>query len=70
MPLYEYNCNDCGEKFELIVRFSEADKLPTCPKCESSDTHKKLSQVSSFGSAISTSPLPSGGSYGSRGGFS
>lgn len=23
MPLYDYQCNECGEVFELMVRFSE-----------------------------------------------
>jgi putative FmdB family regulatory protein len=48
MPIYEYECNQCGKPFEKIVRFSEADQIPACPKCESKDTHKKISAV--FGS--------------------
>ena len=32
MPLYEYECDDCGHRFELIQKFS--DELATaCPKC-------------------------------------
>ena len=36
MPLYEYRCNECGAEFEMMLRFSEADRRPVCPKCESS----------------------------------
>ena len=26
MPLYEYSCSECGEEFDQLVRFSEADQ--------------------------------------------
>ena len=48
MPLYDYQCNECGEVFELMVRFSEAGNIQICPKCESKNTQKKLSIVASF----------------------
>lgn len=48
MPLYEFQCNQCGENFEKTLRFSEADQLPVCPKCESKNTRKKISKVTSF----------------------
>ena len=32
MPLYEYHCNDCGEAFEKVVRFSEADISACLPE--------------------------------------
>lgn len=32
MPLYEYQCADCGEVLEVIQRFSE-DALTECPEC-------------------------------------
>lgn len=43
MPLYEYQCNSCGESFEKMVRFSDANQNPACPHCESKDTRKALS---------------------------
>ena len=32
MPLYEYQCDDCGKRFERIQKFSDppVDKCPTC----------------------------------------
>jgi len=71
MPLYEYKCNTCGEGFEKMVRFSEANLIPTCPKCESQDIQKKISAVASFGISQSAGSMAlSGGSCGSSGGFS
>ena len=30
MPIYAYQCQGCGEHFELLVR---SDSTPTCPHC-------------------------------------
>jgi len=32
MPLYEYECEACGHRFEVIRKFSDAP-LERCPKC-------------------------------------
>jgi putative FmdB family regulatory protein len=32
MPLYEYECDACGHRFEVIQKFSDAP-LETCEKC-------------------------------------
>jgi putative FmdB family regulatory protein len=61
MPLYEYHCNYCGEDFDKIVSFSEADHLPECPACGQSDTRKKISAgavigTSSGGSSSASAP--------------
>ena len=32
MPLYEYQCEECGHRFELIQKYSDAP-VATCPKC-------------------------------------
>jgi putative FmdB family regulatory protein len=41
MPLYEYECDACGHRFERIQKFSDplADR---CPKC-GGDVHKLMS---------------------------
>ncbi len=70
MPLYEYQCNDCGEEFEKMVPFSQADQNQTCPSCLSQDTYKKISTIASHGTSLSVSSVSSGSSCGSRGGFS
>lgn len=69
MPLYEYSCSNCGAEFEKMVRFSEADRLPTCPNCQSQETHKKISAVASYG-VPSSGTIASSSSCGSSGRFS
>ena len=32
MPLYEYQCDACGHRFEVIQKFSDAP-IETCEKC-------------------------------------
>ncbi|MCC7181148.1 MAG: zinc ribbon domain-containing protein [Acidobacteria bacterium] len=32
MPLYEYQCDACAHRFEVIQKFSDAP-IETCPKC-------------------------------------
>ena len=34
MPLYEYQCDSCGHRFETIQKFSDPP-LEKCPKCGS-----------------------------------
>ncbi|MEM7415218.1 MAG: FmdB family zinc ribbon protein [Gemmatimonadota bacterium] len=40
IPIYEYSCQECGDRFELLVRGSEA---PACPSCESTKLERELS---------------------------
>ena len=67
MPLYEYRCNNCGDEFEKMVRFSEADQAQACPACSSRDTKKKISVFASPGGGSAS--ISSGGSCGSSGGY-
>ena len=69
MPIYEYECDQCGESFEKMVRFSEADLTPACPECASTATHKKISKVVSLGASSWGGASSSGSSCGSQGGF-
>jgi putative FmdB family regulatory protein len=64
MPLYEYNCRDCGEEFDKIIRFSEADLMPKCPSCGDKNTQKKISAgavigLSSGSARTAANPPPS-----------
>ncbi len=69
MPIYEYRCNQCGEAFEKMVRFSEADRVPACPNCESEDTRKAISTIASFGMADSAFSGSTASNCGSGGRF-
>lgn len=66
MPIYEYFCKSCGEKFSLLQRVSSTERDTDCPKCSSKDV-KKL--VSSFCCSSTASGLSSpGASHGFGGG--
>ena len=43
MPLYEYSCEKCSRKVELLIR---GDEKPACPHCQSTKLTKLLSVVS------------------------
>jgi len=40
MPLYEYDCQDCGAHAEILVRGQET---PHCPACEGTQLQRTLS---------------------------
>lgn len=42
MPLYEYQCNNCGHRFEKIVKFSDAP-IRVCPQCGQEAVEQLLS---------------------------
>ena len=42
MPIYEYQCLDCGKKFEALRSMSQSDDPIGCEKCESMNTSRKV----------------------------
>ncbi len=40
MPIYEYACRACAQRFEQLVRAGDA---PACPSCKSHDLERLLS---------------------------
>lgn len=38
--MYDYECLDCGERFEALVRNSN---IPPCPKCEGRNLEQMIS---------------------------
>ncbi|QGY40038.1 zinc ribbon domain-containing protein [Pseudodesulfovibrio cashew] len=56
MPIFEYQCNDCGNEFEELV--FDRDECPPCPKCGSKETGKLMSAVRS---RVGGGPAASGG---------
>ena len=42
MPIYEYQCQECGHRFEALQKISDA-LLTTCPKCEAEELKKLVS---------------------------
>ncbi len=42
MPIYEYQCQDCGHELEKLQRMSDAP-LTDCPACNQATLMKKVS---------------------------
>ena len=43
MPLYEYICRNCHNKFDQVLTIKERDtKKLQCPKCQSIDLEKVI----------------------------
>jgi putative FmdB family regulatory protein len=45
MPIYEYECNKCKKKYELVLMSVKEKAEPACPKCKSPDARKLVSRV-------------------------
>lgn len=43
MPVYEYKCKTCGEKFEITRGIKEEETGVRCPRCGSSDAKRSFS---------------------------
>lgn len=43
MPLFEYRCEDCGTRFEKLVRRSEEAASLVCPSCGQNHLETELS---------------------------
>jgi putative FmdB family regulatory protein len=54
MPIYEYQCQSCGHRFEALVRRAE---VPVCPACQAADPERLLSMFAVSSSARSHSAL-------------
>jgi len=65
MPIYEYQCDDCDTRFEMLRPRSKADKPPVCKNCQGSHTSRAVSRFAahSNGKAVA-------GTSGGRGGCS
>lgn len=42
MPIYDFECGDCGERFEELVRREET---PPCPRCSGTRVERRISLV-------------------------
>lgn len=43
MPLYEYVCLDCGNRFDALRPMKDADSAIQCARCQSDHTSRMLS---------------------------
>jgi len=59
MPIYEYECTKCGERFELRRSVADSDSEVKCPKCGAEEPRRVFSVFatgSSSGTCAPSSP--------------
>lgn len=49
MPMYEYQCRQCGEQYEELRRIQDADRDLKCPFCGAEDVERLLSAFATSG---------------------
>lgn len=45
MPIYEYQCSDCGTRFSMLVHGFDPPADPPCKRCRGTNTHRRISSV-------------------------
>ena len=65
MPIYEYKCKNCGEKFEEFQSIGAGNEDVVCPNCNTPRPERLFSAFSSSGASVGSSS--SGGSCGPSG---
>ena len=62
MPIYEYICDACGERFSLLRKISEGADDVQCPKCSAFNAKRVMSSFccSTGGAGSLSSGAPRG----------
>jgi putative FmdB family regulatory protein len=50
VPIFEYDCESCGARFDVLVR-SGSDEPPACAECGAKKCHKIFSTFATTGRA-------------------
>ena len=58
MPIYEYRCEDCGTKFEKLVRRQAEELALECPSCGQKHLKQELSTFAAHSGNSRASELP------------
>ena len=66
MPMYEYTCKDCEERFEVLARSASAP-APICPSC-GGEVARQFSTFATVGADKGMSLPMAGGGGGCCGG--
>lgn len=67
MPIYEYECLKCCNKFALLQSLSPAENNAECPKCSSKKVKKIISSFCCGTGNSDSSSIPASG-FGGGGG--
>jgi putative FmdB family regulatory protein len=52
MPIYDFHCDKCQNRFELLVGVTAGDSELRCPKCGAAEIRKR---PSTFGVSVKSS---------------
>ncbi|MGC9360611.1 MAG: FmdB family zinc ribbon protein [Anaerolineae bacterium] len=55
MPIYEYRCQDCGQRYDRRRPYADADAPAPCPACDSTRSQRMLSRFACTGGEQSSS---------------
>lgn len=75
MPIYEYRCQNCEERFEKLVRMSTPVEEIECPHCQERQAQRLMSTFSGrsggfySSQSLSNTTSSSGGGCGGGSGF-
>ncbi len=62
MPLYEYRCDDCDHRFEVLQRLEAGAEELLCPECGAESLEKLFSTfAASAESSAGAAMAPAGG---------
>lgn len=61
MPVYDYECGQCGERFETSRGIFHRNSKVKCPKCGATDARKVFSPISRASSPNCPPPAWSSG---------
>ena len=43
MPIYEYECRECEERFQVLQGMNEGSDSVSCPKCDAKEPKRLMS---------------------------
>jgi putative FmdB family regulatory protein len=58
VPLYEYHCESCGNRFEVLQRVGQGPEGLECPDCGRTEIEK---EYSTFSGSVAGARLGGGG---------
>jgi putative FmdB family regulatory protein len=60
VPLYEYRCRECGERFEVLQRIGQGGEELLCPRCGEPRPERVLSTFASTTGGREAAPASGG----------
>ncbi len=59
MPIFEYRCVPCGERFEALQSRGD-EAAPRCPRCGAAEAERLLSSFAVLNARLEPAPGPCG----------